>query len=110
MRPSPKSYDSERSSCSKSSGPCLRDCLQLSHTVLLKCATRRDKTLCPEIFRIILQSAESAFARGCSILLHDFHGRASRVRLESAAYPLRTALCIEMIAGWDSNAEGRRSR
>ncbi len=65
------------------------------------------ETLSPEIIDILLQSAESAPTPGCAILLHDFHGKASRIPLESAAYPLRKAhYVVEVIAGWDSEADG----
>ncbi len=69
------------------------------------------ETLSPQLVDVILQSAENAPTRGCSILLHDFHGKASRIHPETAAYPLRKShYVIEVIAGWDSDADGLRAR
>ena len=65
------------------------------------------ETLSPELIDVTLRSADNAPTRGCSVLLHDFHGKASRLPLESAAYPLRKPhYVIEVIAGWDGDADG----
>lgn len=68
------------------------------------------ETLSPEIIDVLLESAENAPTQGCSVLLHDFHGKASRIPLESAAFPLRKPhYVLEVIAGWDSDADGAKA-
>jgi FAD/FMN-containing dehydrogenase len=60
---------------------------------------------------LLTQGAERAPIPGCVLLLHDFHGQASRIPIENAAYPLRKVhYLIEVIAGWDSDADGIAAR
>jgi len=56
---------------------------------------------------VLTRGAERAPTPGCVLLLHDFHGQASRIQLESSAYPLRkNHYLVEVIAGWDSVEDG----
>ena len=60
---------------------------------------------------ILSQGAQSAPTSGCVLLLHDFHGQASRIPIETAAYPLRRVhYLVEVIAGWDNDEDGTRAR
>lgn len=60
---------------------------------------------------LLTSSGQRAPTPGCAIVMHDFRGQASRVPIESAAYPLRKIhYVVEVIAGWDSNADGIAAR
>jgi FAD/FMN-containing dehydrogenase len=70
-------------------------------------SNRLSEALSAEIVDTVLRNAERAPTPGCAILLHDFHGKASLIPLDSAAYPLRKVhYVVEVIAGWDSEADG----
>lgn len=63
------------------------------------------------VVELLTQGAKSAPTPGCVLLLHDFHGQASRIPIETAAYPLRKVhYLVEIIAGWDSDADGAAAR
>ncbi len=69
------------------------------------------ETLSEEAIVLLVQGAHAAPTRGCVLLLHDFHGKASDLPLESAAYPLRKPhYLVEVIAGWNGETEGMRAR
>ncbi len=73
-------------------------------------SNRLCETLGAEILGVLVRSAERAPTPGCAILLHDFHGRAARFPRESAAYPVRKPhYVVEVIAGWDSQADGAKA-
>lgn len=60
---------------------------------------------------LLMRGGERAPTPGCAVVLHDFRGQASRIPIESAAYPLRKIhYVVEVIAGWNSDADGVAAR
>lgn len=71
-----------------------------------KVSARFCEKLDDDVTDLLTRSAACAPTHGCVLLMHDFHGQASRIGLESAAYPLRRDhYLVEVIAGWDTSAE-----